>query len=225
MADLFDVNPGARDPQDAEAIKMGAQRIRTLKTTLQTLLSQIFADNTGTFGSATVPGTVLKVDGTTINTNGSSQLQIKPLLFTSALQTIHADGGATDLTVAHGLAVMPCFIRCVYIPQVTGTGQGVGAVDLGYALLDEVEILCANITIDQSGIGNPFQGYVTSGGTVTFYGYRPTISADATNVYVTIPDGKIFMASKHNSAGVAPTFGVQINKANWKLKVYARTLA
>lgn len=241
MSDLFDPNPSLRDPQDGEAIRLGAGRLRTLKSILQTLLANIFVDASGSnFSTDALPSSLLKAsqlgnglskangsspvqvnyDGITLNVDGSSPPKLQVRTFVSSLQVI---GSPTDLTLAHGLGVIPSFIRAVYIPQATGNSQSAsGTMDLGYSLLDEVDVLSSNMTVDQSGISNPFEGYQTSGGTVTFYGYRPCVSADATNVYLTIPNAHIFLTSKHNSAGTSPTFGVEIAKANWQLKVYAR---
>lgn len=221
MADLFDPNPAQRDPQDTEAFRLGASRIRSLKQTLQNLLALVFVDTAPTFASDTLPSSLLttaslgsginkdgstppklqaKVDATTIDFDGSGNIRIKPkAVLVSSLQSIAATG-ATDVTVAHGLPSIPSLVRWVYVCQST---------ELGYAVNDEVDIDVANMTVVEGG---------------TFYGYRPTTSQDATNVYITIPDGTIFFATRHNSGGVAPTFGQAITRSKWKLKAYAWTI-
>lgn len=254
MSDLFDVDPTHRVPQDTEAFTLGASRIRSLKDALQALLTTIFAtESPVAFQQDTVPSSLLagfansallgsglskasgsspiqvNFDALTLNVDASSppKLQIKPLLQTSSQQAIVANGAPTKLTFAHGFAAAPPFIRAVYIPQVTGTGQGAASIDLGFSTASEIDVFSGIITADQTGIGNPFEGYQTSGGTVTFFGYRPTFWADATNVYLNIPDGHIFLMTASATAGggvTAPTYGAEINKANWKVKIYARTL-
>jgi hypothetical protein len=234
MADLFDVNPAARDPQNSEPIKNGAYRIRTLKDTLQQMLTRIFLDNTPTFNTDQVPSSLLAAsslgdglakpnssapvqvnyDGVSLSVDSSTPKKLIVNTKVSSLLTI-ANSGATSVYFAHGFGSgtsIPSLVRWVYVCQ---------TAELGYSVGDEVEVDSANIVIAQSGIGNPYQGYVTTGGTVSFYGYRPTRHADGTNCYITIPDGTIYLATKQNSGGVAPTYGLAITRGNWKLKAYA----
>lgn len=106
MATIFDNTI----PADSEAFRLGASRIRDMKTTLQTLLSKIFGDTAGTWLTNAIPGTILvnaSVTAAQIANATLTDTQLAPSGATAGVYdyvTVNAQGRVT--LGANGLAAL-----------------------------------------------------------------------------------------------------------------------